>query len=341
MIIKKIFHSVMPLLLLFTISCSSNSSNVVENQQWIEYEGNKNGPGYGKHVVFVTGDEEYRSEEALPQLAKIFSKHHGFKSTVLFAINKKTGLIDPEVLDNIPGLEALESADLMVLFLRFRELPDNQMKYIIDYTNSGKPIIGLRTSTHPFNYLKNKDSKYSKYSFRDEEFEGGYGRQVLGETWVSHHGDHGKESTRGYIAEGMKSHPIVQGCEDIWGPTDVYGINDLTGDSKPLIMGQVLNGMNPSDPHKEISQMPIAWIKTYTGDTGNKSKVFNTTMGASTDLESEGLRRLLVNAAYWGLNMEDKIIKTSNVNIVGEFNPTDFGFGDFVKNIKVSSHEIN
>ena len=165
---------------------------------------------------------------------------------------------------------------------------------------------------------------------------------MLGETWVSHHGAHGKESTRGYVAKGMENHPIVQGTEDIWGPTDVYGINDLTGDSEPLIMGQVLTGMNPSDPHKEsISQMPIAWIKSYTGETGNKSKVFTSTMGAATDFESEGLRRLLVNAAYWGLNMENQIPERSNVDIVGEFNPTDYGFGTHIKNVKVSSHSMD
>ena len=173
---KKISFSSM--MIFFLISCSTNSSSSYETQQWMVYEGGE-GPGKGKHVVFISGDEEYRSEEALPQLAKIFSKHHGFKSTVLFSINKKTGLIDPETLNNIPGLEVLESADLMIMALRFRELPDDQMKHIIDYTNSGKPIIGLRTSTHPFNYVKDKKSKYYKYTFNHEEFEGGYGLSLI------------------------------------------------------------------------------------------------------------------------------------------------------------------
>jgi len=148
-------------------------------QPWVVFEG-KEGPGRGKHIVFLAGDEEYRSEDSMPQLAKILAVHHGFKCTMLFAVNKETGEIDPQTLDNIPGLEALEKADLMVMFLRFRELPDDQMKYIIDYTNSGKPIVGLRTSTHAFNYVKHKDSPYAKYSFNDKEFDGGYGRQVFG-----------------------------------------------------------------------------------------------------------------------------------------------------------------
>ena len=323
--------------------CASKTDSVSGTQssdQWIIYDG-YDGPGSGKHIVFVTGDEEYRSEEAMPQMAKILAKHHGFKSTVLFAIDPKTGAIDPETLDNIPGLDALASADLMVLFTRFRELPDDQMKHIVDYTNSGKPIIGLRTATHAFNYKKNPKGPYSKYSFNDKGFEGGYGRQVLGETWVSHYGHHGKESSRGVVAEGKENHPIVRGCEDIWGPTDVYEVGELTGNSEPVIMGQVLTGMNPEDPAKSDKPlMPLAWIKNYKGDTGNTTKVFTTTMGAATDLESEGLRRLLVNATYWCLGMESQIPDRANVDLVGTFNPTPFGFGDQKIGIMPSSHKI-
>src|SRR5690242_15142903 len=73
----------------------------------------KNGPGKGKRIVLVSGDEEYRSEQTLPQLARILSQHHGFDCTVLFAIDSRDGSINPEQNDNIPGLEALDSADLM------------------------------------------------------------------------------------------------------------------------------------------------------------------------------------------------------------------------------------
>src|ERR1700758_1942569 len=96
---------------------------------WAVYPGGP-GPGQGKDVVLISGDEEYRSEEALPQLARILAKHHGFKCTVLFAIDPKDGTINPNRRDNIPGLEALRSADLLVIFTRFRDLPDEQMKYL-------------------------------------------------------------------------------------------------------------------------------------------------------------------------------------------------------------------
>jgi len=299
------------------------------------------GPGKGKHLVFVIGDDEYRSEDLMPQLAKIAAVHHGFKCTLLFAVNKETGEIDPSALDNIPGLQALESADMMVLFTRFRELPDEQMKYIVDFTNSGKPMMGLRTSTHAFNYRKLKDSPYAKYSFRSSDPKGGWGRAVLGETWINHYGRHKSESTRGVPAKGMEDSPILKGCEDIWGPSDVYGITTLSGDSKPLVMGQVLVGMDPKDEvNTDKAPVPVAWTKTYTGDKGKTARVFCTTMGHGSDLNSEGFRRLLINAIYWGLGMEGEIPARSNVAFVGQYDPNPIGMGGFKKGLKPADHKL-
>ncbi len=310
------------------------------NEQWVVYEG-KEGPGKGKHIVFVSGDEEYRSEESLPLLAQIMAVHHGFKCTVLFAIDPETGVIDPVNQTNIPGLENLETADMMVLSLRFRELPDEQMKYIIDYTNAGKPVMGLRTATHSFNYTRNKDSVYAKYDFRSQTFEGGYGRQVLGETWINHHGHHGKEATRGIINGTYGSHPILNGVKDVWGPTDVYTVTKLTGDPEILLYGLVLSGMDPNDkPNYDKTIMPLAWTKTYTGDTGNTSRVFCTTMAASIDLKCEDLRRLLVNGCYWCMGMEDQIPERGNVDYVTDFEPLYFGFGTHKKGVRPSDLKL-
>lgn len=293
-----------------------------------------------KHVVLVSGDEEYRSEEALPMLGKILSRHHGFKCTVLFAIGED-GTIDPNARTNIPGLEALDDADMMVIATRMRELPDDQMKHIIDYTNRGGPVAGLRTATHPFQYAPTTDSVYAKYTFNSQEFEGGYGRQVLGETWVNHHGHHGHESTRGLIADGAADHPALRGVEDVWGPTDVYGITALTGDATVLLDGQVLVGMEPADePKPDTPTMPLAWVKTYTGDTGATSRIFCTTMGASIDLVCEDLRRLVVNACYWCMGLEDDIPARAVVDVIGEYEPTYFGFGTFKPGVRPSDHAL-
>ena len=122
----------------------------------VVYQG-KAGAGQGKHIVFLAGDEEYRSEEGLPMLARILAVRHGFKCTVLFTINPADGTIDPLTLTNMPGMAALDSADACVMGLRFRELPDAQMKHFVDYLNAGKPIIALRTSTHAFKYRHQQD----------------------------------------------------------------------------------------------------------------------------------------------------------------------------------------
>jgi hypothetical protein len=312
-------------------------------EDWAVFEG-KSGPGTGKHIVFLSGDEEYRSEEAAPMLAKILAARHGFKCTVLFAINPADGTIDPLIKSNIPGMEAFDAADLCVLLLRFRELPDAQMKHFVDHLNRGKPIIALRTSTHAFAYDQNKNSPYARFDWRNKEWPGGFGQQVLGETWVNHHGDHGKQSTRGIINETFKSHPILHGVTDIWGPTDVYGVVHLPQDAKVFVWGQVLSGMKPGDPPveggKNNPMMPLVWLRDYTSEKGKTSKIITTTMGAAVDLESEGLRRLLVNACYWAVGLEKKIPVKANVDCVGEYKPSWFGFGKFKTGVKPVDWEL-
>lgn len=327
---------------LVALACGLAGRSVSAEDSWVVYPGG-DGPGAGKHIVLVSGDEEYRSEEALPQLGKILSVHHGFRCTVLFAVDPKTGEINPNVSDNIPGLEALDDADLMIIATRFRNLPDDQMQHVVDYVQSGRPIMGMRTATHAFNIPG--DRKFARYSFNSSEWDGGFGRQILGETWINHHGHHKHESTRGIIAEGMEGNPIVRGCEDIWGPTDVYGVRlPLPADSQPIVLGEVLTGMSPDDGPVEGAKndpmMPVAWIKTYTTAEGVTGRVFTTTMGAATDLKCEGLRRLLVNAAYWCLGLENQIPKRANVDIVGEYEPTEYGFNGYVRGIKPSDHAL-
>jgi len=308
---------------------------------WVVYDG-FDGPGKGKHVVLVSGDEEYRSEEGLPQLGKILAKHHGFKCTVLFAINSADGTIDPDNSKSIPGLQSLQSADLMIIATRFRDLPDQQMRYVAEYVDAGKPVIGMRAAVVAFR-LSSKT--YDRFSCRSREWKGGFGQQILGQTWISHHGRHGRESTRGLIAPDAGNHAIVRGCDDIWGPTDVYTVRiPLPGDSRVLALGQVLDGMKPTDKpvvgEKNDPMMPMAWTKTYRGTSGQTGRVFMTTMGAATDLESDGLRRLLVNAVYWCAGLEDKISARANVELVGEYKPLPFGFRGYRKEVKPSDHAL-
>jgi len=306
---------------------------------WVVYEG-RGGPGSGKHVVLLTGDEEYRSEEALTMLGKILAVRHGFKCTVLFAVDPD-GTINPVNRKSLPGAEALDSADCIVMALRFREWPDEQMKHFVNAYLAGKPIIALRTSTHAFSYDKNSTSSYKKYSWNSSEWKGGFGRQVLGETWVSHHGAHGKEATRGILEPSAKGDPILRGVEDIFGTTDVYTANPPP-DVKILVRGQVLAGMTPDSPPvegpKNNPMQPIVWTRLHKNEAGNTNKVLCTTMGAATDLTSEGLRRLLVNGVYWAVGLE--VPAKADVNYIGEYHPLNFGFGAHRKGMKPADYAL-
>ena len=297
------------LLTMFATATSADDSLLV-------YEGT-DGPGQGKHIVLIAGDEEYRSEEAMPQLAKILAVRHGFRCTVLFSMDDEREIIQPNVLDNIPGLESLASADLMIIFTRFRALKDEQMKMVDDYLRSGRPVIGIRTATHAFKINGGPWAHYSNsYRGDKQEWSDGFGRLVLGEKWIAHHGAHRHQSTRGRIAEDAKDHPIARGLNDenIWGPSDVYRVRlPLPGDLKPIVLGEVINrprdyvdddpfyGMRPTDSEPDVTKndpmMPIAWCGTYKIPEGERGRVFTSTIGAANDMASEGVRRLLVNAA--------------------------------------------
>ncbi len=313
-----------------------------ENKLWITFHG-QDGPGKGKNIVLISGDEEYRSEEALPMMAKILAQHHGFTCTVLFAIDSAKGTIEPDTVNNIPGLHLLKNADLVIMSLRFRELPDRQMKFIDQYLQAGKPIVALRTSTHAFRYKINKTSKYAKYGIdsKIKGWEKGFGKTVLGETWVSHHGHHGVEGTRAITNGVMESHPILRGVQDVWGLSDVYTVGDLGNGTQVLQYGISIKGLTASSlPIYDKSVMPVAWIRNYKAESGKTCRIFATTMGASVDLNSAGLRRLIVNASYWAINMESLIDKESIVDIVGSYNPTMFGFKNGPKGLKPVDFEL-
>jgi len=300
------------------------------------YEG-ENGPGKGKHVVFLAGDHEYRSEESLPALARILAKHHGFKCTVLFNVDKKSGEIVPGN-SNMPGLKALESADLAVVFLRFQNFPDADMKYFADYIDRGGAVLGLRTSTHAFKIPK--DQTYAKYSFRykGDDYLSGWGHQVLGQSWVGHYGKNHQQSTRIDIIEGKKNHPILNGVKDLW----VYcgGYVGKPTDGEILTMAQPLTGMksdSPADPKKK--PMPSEWTRTYKGKNGKEGRVFTTLYGASQDLLNDGYRRMLVNASFWATGLENAIKPSLNTNFVGPYKPNVFGLHVYAKGIKPLAYE--
>ena len=308
---------------------------VPENHLWLTYNGN-NGPGKGKHIVLIAAEQEYRSEQSMPMMARILSELHGFDCTVLFSVNTK-GEADPtlkirweqkDVIHNIPGLEHLKNADLMILFSRLITLPREQIQHVVDYVDAGKPIIGIRTANHGFLGFP--------YTLNGKKIQ--FGEDVLGGSFRNHHGNWHADSTRGIIVEEAKDHPILIGVNEVWGPSDVYRTypegKSLPSGCQPLLMGQPLLGRKHDDkPNPEKIPLPVAWTKTWTGSKGKTGRVFHLTMGSGQDFENEGLRRLTINAAYWCLHIEKAIRASRSVEIQGTYKPLDTGFN--YKKLKV------
>lgn len=316
-------------LILVLLTLLPLADRVTADDSFLQIEGG-DGLGQGQHIVFVTGEEYYRSEEGMSMFAAIMARHHGFRCTVLFAIDPETGLINPNKNSHIPGLAALGDADLMVIFARFRELPDSDMKHIVDYVNSGKPVLGIRNATHAFRYSPKSTSLYKAWDFRSKSWPGGFGQQILGDTWIAHYGKFQKESTLAHLNTQHSKHPVLRGIADpIFVHTDVNSVKRLTDKDTVLFHGQVLSGLKPTDPpvsdQRKDVRMPFAWFKTYTAPSGKRGRSFTTTAGASLDWLSEDLRRLMVNAMLSLTGHEQDIPAKTNVSFVDEYRPKPTG----------------
>jgi len=307
---------------------SLDNHAIPESESWLTYKGGE-GPGKGKQVVLIAAEQEYRSEQSMPMLARVLSEHHGFDCTVLFSVNEN-GEVDPTLpapfkdkhkRHHIPGLEHLARADCVIWLSRFMQLPDEQLQHFYNYFDSGRPLIALRTANHGFL----GDTKYV-VGERLVSL-----REMLGGAFMEHHGGWHRESTRGSIVPAHQSHPILTGVAEIWGTSDVYRChNDKTpfpDDCTALIMGQPLIDLKPDSPANETKPpLPVAWTKTWTGNLGRPTRIFHFTMGSAEDFANSGVRRITVNAVYWGLGMESDIRPDRSVETVGPYQPLAAGF---------------
>lgn len=306
---------------------------VSDSDLWLTYNGNPQidpkHHGRRKHIVLIAAEQEYRSEQAMPMLAKVLAKHHGFDCTVLFSVNEQ-GEVDPTLpapfkdkmkRHRIPGLQHLPSADCLIMVSRFMHLPDDQMQHFHNYFDSGKPLIALRTTNHGFMGSKKYEVDGKTVNLRD----------YLGGAFMGHHGGWHRESTRGILMPENSAHPILTGVTDVWGTSDVYRCHSekfpFPEDCTALVMGQPLVNLEPDAAINENKEpLPVGWVKEWTGNYGNTSRIFHYTMGSAEDFTNEGVRRLTVNAAYWGMGLEDTIKADSKVDIIGEYKPLKPGF---------------
>ena len=284
-------------------------------------------------IVFVTGDEEYRSEESMPMLAKMVARNLDAETVVGYSLDS-TGVIDPNNLYSISRLDELDDADLMVVFARYRQLPAAMAKKITDYAESGRPMVGFRTATHTFKYLEEKDS--ALMVLNDE-----WPTKVFGQQWIVHHGHfedgHGT-LTDVTIREGKEADPILNGVEPFETYSWLYHVDGgdwkLSGDSDPLLMGHSLR--SKQEAAGKLAEypldQPVAWTKSYTGSSGKAARVFFTTLGHPYDFREESMRKLALNGIYWALGMEDEIpADGADATIVGDYEPNNSGFGDGFK----------
>ena len=298
------------IILLATIGCSPSDIN--KNQETGQL-----------HVVFVIGDEEYRSEESMPMLAKIVKRELGAKVTLCYSLDSM-GFIDPNRLNHIEGLEALKTADLMVMFTRFRALPSNELSYITSYAESGRPMVGFRTSTHAFLY----EDDSTMHNMNDS-----WPTKVFGQQWITHHGhfDDGANPLTAVSLMDRKQHPILRGLEAFKAYSWLYHVDGgewkLHGDSNPLLFGRSLKSGHEMKGNLDKYPLlnPVAWTKTYTGKSNKTAKVFFTTLGHPFDWKNENMRRLAMNGIYWVLDL--KVPEKANVGFVDKYEPNNSGFG--------------
>ena len=290
------------------------------------------------HIVLVSGDEEYRSEEVMPMLGKILSVQHGFRCTVLFAFGPgDADYIDSNNQEGLRGLDALETADLMIIATRFRHPNAEQAAHIAKFLQAGKPVIGLRTATHAFR----GGEKFGESLTFDQ-----FGRQVLGEQWVSHHGHHKVEGARSVVEPGAEKHPVLKGVGEIFAPSDVYGVIHLTDKDQIVLRGAITETLDPNsktlaDDKRNQPMQPLAWFHDYKLSDGKPGRSFCTTAGAAVDFVDEDLRRLIVNAAFvlTGHDVPEK----ASVEYVDPFYPSFYGFindGNYYKSLNLKPEDF-
>ncbi len=208
-------------------------------------------------VVLVSGEDEYHSAKTLPAFAKFLETNDALKTVYL----------ERQKPDSIPGLDALDRADLLIVFARRMTLPEDQLKKFQKYFNSGKPVVGLRTASHAFqNWLV-------------------FDKQVLGGNYLGHYG---KDATPKIARSSeAREHPILRGVPETFSSAgSLYRNTPLQTNTTLLLIGTIPD-------HNE----PVAWTHSYRG-----TRIFYTSLGHEKDFEDEAFRRLLANAVHWALN---------------------------------------
>ena len=231
-------------------------------------------PAAVPHVVFLIGEREYKTQETLPKFAReeLIGKLR-FRCTFVHA--------DPKDGNSFPGIEAIDSADLLILSVRRRSLKVADLARVRKYLAAGRPLVGVRTASHAFHTKGKHPAGHAEWQEFDPE--------VLGGHYVGHHGN--KLVTTVETLPSARVHPILAGVStkpfDAGG--SLYRVNPLKKTCVPLMLGRV----------KGAPAEPVAWTNTYRG-----GRIFYTSLGHPGDFQLPAFRRLLRNAIVWSLKRE-------------------------------------
>ncbi|HET6542859.1 MAG TPA: ThuA domain-containing protein, partial [Chryseolinea sp.] len=243
-------------------------------------------------VAFVIADNEYHSNQTLPQFAHQLLLTKGVNCE--FATGKP--IAEGEGVHNIENMQVLNDADLAVVFVRRRALPEEEMKLLKDYVSAGKPVLGIRTASHAFDAKKNvpreggglvaSTTQVSEMLAQWPEFD----QDVLGGNYQGHYGNM-KEGIVFSVAPGMENHPILKGVspKGFVGPVapseSLYKNRPLRSDNIQVL----LTGSIPNEPAE-----PVLWVNHL--DKGN---VVYTSMGHWDHWKMDEFNKIMVNAVEY------------------------------------------
>ena len=271
------------------------------------------------HAVFLIGDREYRSEESMPMLARILKNRHGFDVTLCFSLNED-GVIDPNRPYYFQGIEALADADLMVVYMSWRQPTPGQLGYITDFLMSGGAVVGFRPTVLTFEF----PADHPNAALNTE-----WPHEVLGLRWISHHGS--ANSTDAFLVEDQKHHPVLRGVQPFHARSWLYHSADhLHANAQPLMYGRAVRGAQPGGEHFSDPQ-PVAWMHQREPAYG-AGRSFFITLGNPEDFAEESMRRLSLQGMFWALGREDEIPRQGlDVDLLMEYRPHPSGFGKVYK----------
>lgn len=303
-----------------------------------EWLGVRKAVGRAPRVVFLTGDEEYRSEESMPMLAGILRRDYGFRAILCFAVDDK-GRVDPQNMRTATGIGSLKGADLLVMYLRWREYPWETLKYVLDYAESGRPIIAFRTSTTPFRYrgemyprkIPGGKAAYGVGTFGDMNTP--WVRRVLGQLYCGHHGPN--TGTAVDIVKEQREHPILRGVKPFVCRSWLYKTMPFEGKVTLLLRGRSVDAKQiaAARPARIREPYPVAWLWSYKTTSGKQTRVFYTSLGHPEDFRAPSLRRLAVNAILYLLGRE---VPSGGAwtDFTRAYDPNPHGVGSHKRNVE-------